>query len=802
MAAIAEKSPSPKVPLRDMSVEELETFSEEQGLSLSGDDLKQIRDHFDDLGRDPTQVEVEVLAQTWSEHCKHRIFHGEIEHEVDGERTTVDGIFQQFIKRVTDRVSDEKPGFVLTAFDDNAGFIKLDEETGACMKVETHNHPSAIEPYAGANTGIGGVIRDILGAGLGARPIGSVDVFCLGHPDTSHEELPESVIPPRGIFKGVVQGVRDYGNRMGIPTCAGAITFHENYTYNPLVFCGTVGTIPSDEIEKSVKPGLDIVTAGGLTGRDGLHGATFSSDTLSGESHEEDQSSVQIGNPIEEKKVLDFVLEARRQGLIETITDCGAGGFSSAVGEMVEDTGGEVYLEDVPLKEEGLDPWEIFLSESQERMVLAVDPADLEDLKELADVYGTNCHKIAESTDSNRLKVYYEDDIVCDLDCEFLHSPPRLTIESKYDYDINEGTNSLSLENPGETLKDVIGHINLASRSPVIREYDHEVQGNTVQPPLAGPEGDAPSDGVVLRVDGSDRLLSTGLALLPRYGYHHPRKMGRVTVDEAIRQVVASGADPDRIGILDNFSMGDPEIPENLGVLVETARGMSEAAETFAAPFISGKDSFYNSYETESGEMISVPMTLVVSALGVVEDTDDVLGTSVLSSDSSLCILGATERGLTGSALGEAVDIDGGQVPDVDPDSALRRYQGFYHCVSEGLINAAHDVSEGGLAVTLAEMGFGNRAGLSVDLSAVPAEGGLTPEEVLFSESGGRIVFEVESSDLDAVRDKLSGHAFSVIGETTDQHGRLTVTNEYGAIVNEPLRGIKERWQTGLEPYY
>lgn len=802
MTTVAEQSPSPAVPLRGMSLSELETFSEEQGLSLSGHDLGQIRDHFDELGRDPTQVEVEVLAQTWSEHCKHRIFHGEIKHEVNGEETTVDGIFQQFVKGVTESVSEEKPEFVLTAFDDNAGFIKLDEETGACMKVETHNHPSAIEPYAGANTGIGGVIRDILGAGLGARPIGSVDVFCLGHPETSHDDLPENVIPPRGIFKGVVRGVRDYGNRMGIPTVAGAITFHENYTYNPLVFCGTVGTIPSDEIEKGVKPGLDIVAAGGLTGRDGLHGATFSSDTLSGESHEDDQSSVQIGNPIEEKKVLDFVLEARERGLIETITDCGAGGFSSAAGEMLEETGGEIYLEDVPLKEEGLDPWEIFLSESQERMVLAVEPDDLEELKELARIYDTNCDKIGESTDSSRLKVYYEGETVCDLDCDFLHSPPRLTIQSEYDYDGTTTAEAPSLDDPGETLGEVLGHINLASRAPVIREYDHEVQGNTVLQPLAGPEGDAPSDGVVLRVDESDRLLSTGLALLPRYGYHHPRKMGRVTVDEAIRQVVSSGADPDRIGILDNFSMGDPEVPENLGVLVETARGMSEAAESFAAPFISGKDSFYNSYETDDGKMVSVPMTLVVSALGIVEETDDVIGTSVLSSDSSLCIVGETAGELAGSALGEVTGEDTGTVPDVDSASALERYRAFYECVREGLVRSAHDVSEGGLAVTLAEMGFGGRAGLSVDLSRVPSDGDLTPAEYLFSESGGRIVFEVNNDDVEAVENKFNAHEFAVIGETTNQHERLSVTGDGETLLNEPIEELKDRWQNGLEQYY
>ncbi|MEZ5305110.1 MAG: AIR synthase related protein, partial [Verrucomicrobiales bacterium] len=365
-----------RIPVRDLSPEDLEKLSADRKLSLSREDMLAVQAYFQNAGREPTDVELEVIAQTWSEHCKHRIFGARIEHETPSGTEVVDGLFKTYVKEVTERIMARKPGFVLSAFHDNAGFIRLDDERAVCLKVETHNHPSAIEPYAGANTGLGGVIRDILGAGKGAKPVASLDVFCFGAPDTPPESLKApDVIHPLGIMRGVVRGVRDYGNRMGIPTISGAIQFDPAYIYNPLVFCGTAGVIPQGDIDKKIEAGMLVIAVGGRTGRDGLKGATFSSAALDGESHAEDQQAVQIGNPIEEKKAADFVLSAREQGLIEFVTDCGAGGFSSAAGEMLSEVGGELYLERAPLKEEGLTSWEIFLSESQERMVLAVQEA-------------------------------------------------------------------------------------------------------------------------------------------------------------------------------------------------------------------------------------------------------------------------------------------------------------------------------------------------------------------------------------------------------------------------------------------
>ncbi|MFN0080783.1 MAG: AIR synthase related protein, partial [Prosthecobacter sp.] len=346
------------IPLRDLTADQLLDLSKRMKLSLSKADMLAVQKIYQDEGREPTDVEMEVIAQTWSEHCKHRIFGAKIYHTLNGQQEVVDGLFKTYIRNVTEEICKTKPDFVLSAFEDNAGFVKLDDDKAVCLKVETHNHPSAIEPYAGANTGLGGVIRDILGAGKGAKPVASLDVFCFGPPDIEQDQIKaKDVIHPLGVMRGVVRGVRDYGNRMGIPTVNGAIQFDDTFIYNPLVFCGTAGIIPIKDIAKEVKPGHLLIAAGGRTGKDGLKGATFSSAELTTDSHEEDQTAVQIGNPIEEKKVADWVIAAREKGLIQFVTDCGAGGFSSAAGEMLRDTGGVVWLENAPLKAPDLESW-------------------------------------------------------------------------------------------------------------------------------------------------------------------------------------------------------------------------------------------------------------------------------------------------------------------------------------------------------------------------------------------------------------------------------------------------------------
>ena len=795
------------IPIAGLSAEELGQLSSDMKLSLSREDMSAVQEIFADWNREPTDVELEVIAQTWSEHCKHRIFGAHIEHTVNGEMEVVDSLFKTYIKELSERIFDRKPGFVLSAFHDNAGFINVDDERAICLKVETHNHPSAIEPYAGANTGLGGVIRDILGAGKGAKPIASLDVFCFGAPDTAPEKiLAEDVIHPLGVLRGVVRGVRDYGNRMGIPTVSGAIQFDETYIYNPLVFCGTAGVIPKGDIDKTMSPGLKVIAVGGRTGRDGLHGATFSSAALDTESHEEDQQAVQIGNPIEEKKAADFVLAARELGLIEFLTDCGAGGFSSAAGEMLSETGGEIFLERAPLKEPGLVSWEIFISESQERMVLAVKEEALPKLRELSEIYESELTELGHSDDSGILKVWHDGELVCELDCKRLHEAPTRHLQSNFETPYRDAGDVGSID-LNDALQGVMGDFAIVSREPIIREYDHEVQGNTFLKPLAGATGDAPQDGAVMKLDGSDQLMAMGQALLPEWGKYDPFAMGSACVDECFRQLVLTGADPDRIALLDNFCVGNPEDPTELGALVECVKGMAGAADAYSAPFVSGKDSFYNYFETAEGP-VSIPTTLLVSGMGVVEDKAHVTGSSLRRADSVICVVGKTGAKLGGSVLARRLGIEAA-VPATNCEAALESYRAYYEAVKAGLILSAHDCSEGGLATTLAEMAFSEVAGLEISLDELPVcdkAGAPGKAAQLFAETPSRIVFEVAADNLDAVREKFSAQAeagaFGVIGRSTGEHASLRVEWGKETLIDLPVAELKSSWKNGLTPYY
>ena len=784
--------------IRQLGADELGTLSTEMKLSLSVEDMLAVQVHYKALGRDPTDVELEVIAQTWSEHCKHRIFNAEIAHELDGQPETIDGIFKTYIKAITAQIMEHKPGFVLSCFHDNAGFIKLDEETAVCLKAETHNHPSAIEPYAGANTGLGGVIRDILGAGKGAKPIGSLDVFCFGKPDMPSADLKGGTIHPLGILRGVVRGVRDYGNRMGIPTVSGALNFHDAYTYNPLVFCGTAGVIPSVDIDKAARKGDLVVAVGGRTGRDGLRGATFSSASLDTESHEEDVGAVQIGNPIEEKKVNDFIIQARDEGLIECITDCGAGGFSSAAGEMISECGGEIYLENCPLKEPGLTSWEIFLSESQERMVLAVDPKNWPRIVELADIYETEATEIGKVSDSKVLRVFHHGETVCELHSAFLHVAPRKHFSAVHQTRVAPTGEIGDASTIGVDLQTILGSFNLCSREPIIREYDHEVQGNTVIKPLSGPGGDCPQDASALAIDGTGKCIAMGVSLLPQYGELDPYRMGLSSVDECLRQLVVAGADPDRVGILDNFCMGNPNEAAELGKLVETAKGIADAARAYQVPFISGKDSFYNYFETEDGP-VSIPVTVLISGIGIIDEKTQLTGASLRRPGSRIGLIGATANETGGSAYSLARGEEGSAVPGVDLEQALALYRALHEAIKKGWILAAHDLSEGGLAVGLAEMGFSLRAGIEVDLDAL---GDLAPQTLLFAESNSRVLIEIAPDHADAVTACFAGLPFTLIGSSTDAHTRLRASRAGSEVLNEELSTLKDTWKNGLTPYY
>jgi phosphoribosylformylglycinamidine synthase len=789
------------IPITALSGDDLLALSQKMKLSLSREDMLAVQAIFKEENREPTDVELEVIAQTWSEHCKHRIFGALIEHTVDGKTEIVDSLYKTYVKAVTARIMEKKPGFVLSAFKDNAGFVKLDEDLAVCLKVETHNHPSAIEPYAGANTGLGGVIRDILGAGKGAKPIASLDVFCFGPPDTKQDDIKaRDVIHPLGIMRGVVRGVRDYGNRMGIPTTSGAIAFDKSYIYNPLVFCGTMGVIPIKDIEKEVKPGHVLIAAGGRTGRDGLKGATFSSVSLTNVSHAEDQTAVQIGNPIEEKKVADFILAAREQGLIQFVTDCGAGGFSSAAGEMLSECGGEVWLENAPLKVESMESWQIFISESQERMVIAIEEKDLPQMQKLADVYESEICVLAKADGSGILKVKHHGEEVCRLDCGKLHEAPRRHLKGEWKAPQAKSADLFTGKTVdwNDELKKVMADFAIVSREPIIREYDHEVQGNTMLKPLAGASGDSPQDGSVIRVDGSKQHVALALAMLPEWGKGDPHLTGRATVDECVRQLVAMGANPDRIAILDNFCMGNPDEVSELGALVETCKGMAKTAETYGTPFVSGKDSFYNYFKTDEGP-ISIPVTLLVSGFGVVEKPEHIVGASLRKPGSTLHLVGYGSAGLRGSVFARTANLPANDVISAffDEATAWKDYQRYYDFVCRGLVLSAHDISEGGLAGALTEMTFSGRAGVSVDVRRVRVMDCDGVADILFSETPGRIVFEVapeHSAQVEAA-------GFPAIGETTSA-ASVVISDGSAALIDLPVSELKPLWKDGLTRYY
>ncbi len=786
------------VPIRELSPEALEQLSKSKKLSLSREDMVAVQGHYKEMDREPTDVELEVIAQTWSEHCKHRIFGARIEHTINGKEEIVDGLFKSFIRATSERIMEKKPGFVLSAFVDNAGFVKLDENQAVCLKVETHNHPSAIEPYAGANTGLGGVIRDILGAGKGAKPVANLDVFCFGAPNTPREKIKaKDVIHPLGVMRGVVRGVRDYGNRMGIPTVNGAIQFDDTYIYNPLVFCGTAGVIPSKDIDKEMSAGLQIIAVGARTGRDGLKGATFSSMSLTTDSHAEDKSAVQIGNPIEEKKALDFILAAREEGLIVFVTDCGAGGFSSAAGEMLSETGGHLYLERAPLKEPGLVAWEIFLSESQERMVLAVNESDLPRLQELANIYQTELTVLGESDGTGVLKVTHHGKMAVELDCSRLHEAPRQNRKSQWTAPKFASIPDAAKPDPmalTSSLRLLLQDFAIVSREPVIREYDHQVQGNTLLTPLAGAQADAPQDGSVVRIDGSEHCMALACSLLPEWGKTGPFEMGAAVVDECVRQLVAMGSDPDRIAILDNFCMGNPDDQTELGQLVESVKGMCAVAEAYGAPFVSGKDSFYNYFITEDGP-VSIPVTALVSGLGIVENEAHTTGSSLRRADSVLCVLGDTKPELGGSVYARVHELTNLPLPMTAPFKNLQNYRAYHRAIKAGLILSCHDISEGGLAVAAAEMGFSGKAGMELDLPE-----GLSAEAALFSESPGRFLIEIAKENLAAAQEMIPG--LKRVGQSTAAHANLKISQNGHILISQPIAGLKQLWKNGLVPYY
>jgi phosphoribosylformylglycinamidine synthase subunit PurSL len=714
-----------RIELRNLDDTQLTKLSREGHLFLSLQEMRAIQEYFRRQEREPTDIELETLAQTWSEHCVHKTLKSAVEVEMrDSQGHVVEqhrygNLIKETIFAATKELMEKGDGFCLSVFKDNAGVIAFDDADAVCFKVETHNHPSAIEPYGGSATGAGGVIRDILGTGLAAKPIANTDVFCVANPDFD-APLPKGVIHPRRVLQQVVAGVRDYGNRMGIPTVNGAVYFDDRYLGNPLVFCGCVGLIPSNKINKNADDGDAIVLIGGRTGRDGIHGATFSSAELTDTHADEFSHAVQIGNAITEKKVADVILAVRDEGLFTAITDCGAGGLSSAVGEMGQHVGASVDLEKVPLKYAGLRYDEIWISEAQERMIVSVPPQHIKKLLDLAAGEDVDATVIGKFGNPNReLILHFGGTEVGRLSMKFVHDgipmPARKATVVVRDQSPREPARSISGDLFKQRLLGLLAHPNIASKHWVIRQYDHEVQGGSVIKPLTGPLQIGPSDAAVLRPKLSTyRGVALGCGMAPQIEDSYD--MAIASIDEAIRNVVAVGANPDRTAILDNFCWPSVDDEATMGTLVRACEGCRDAALAYGIPFISGKDSLHNQFiNQQTRQVLRIPRTLLISAIGVVDDVRRCITMEFKSPSSRVVLIESAN-------------------PD-DPHTLAATHRALAQLIASGKIAACHDVSDGGIAVAAAEMCIASGLGLIA--------GDFLLSDSAFAERNGRYLVEL-----------------------------------------------------------
>jgi phosphoribosylformylglycinamidine synthase II len=796
------------VSIRDLDDGQLQQLSKQGQLYLTLTEMQTIQQHFRTLGREPTDIELETVAQTWSEHCSHKTLAGRIAYSDERGERKFKNMLKETIFQATQTIRAElgADDWCVKVFSDNAGIVKFDDEYHIVFKVETHNHPSAIEPYGGANTGIGGVIRDPMGTGLGAKPFCNTDVFCFAPPDTDPSTLPPGVLHPRRVMKGVVSGVRDYGNRMGIPTVNGAVYFDPRYLGNPLVYCGNAGLLPVDCVEKSPLPGDWIVSIGGRTGRDGIHGATFSSAELTSESEAISGGSVQIGNAVTEKMVLDVLLQARDEGLYNAVTDCGAGGFSSAVGEMGEKIGAEVWLERAPLKYTGLSYTEIWISEAQERMVFAVPPEKLQRMQAVCAAEGVEASVIGQFVPTGQLRLMYQGEQVGIVSMEFLHEGrPPVVRSATYTPPAVVDTPTPQLNQAGveDALLKILGSLNVASKHWIIRQYDHEVQAGSAIKPLVGPACNGPGDAAVVRPRLDSRrgvVISCGMN--PNYGDLDTYHMAASAIDEAVRNAVSVGADPSRLAILDNFCWGNTDRPETLGSLVRAALACHDVAVAWKTPFISGKDSLNNEFTwvDAAGERqtIAIPPSLLISAMGQVADVAKCVTMDLKEVGNPLYLVGSTRRELGGSHLLSVLGLSGGAVPQVDVNSAKTIFEQVHAAIDGGLVRACHDLSEGGLAVAFAEMSFAGQLGAEMDIAAAQEASGLNAVELLFAESNSRFLIEVDASKQSEWEALMSNVACVRLGSVTGGE-QVVVRSGKEVCVDKPWSELFDAWHQPLD---
>lgn len=803
------------------SVEELLKINRERTWALSREELSAIKGYYsrpeiigerkrEGLDGNPTDVEIEALAQTWSEHCKHKIFNALIDYEEDGKVSRIDSVFKTYIVGSTEAIRQKKgkKDFCLSVFKDNAGVVKFNRKYNLAFKVETHNTPSALDPYGGALTGIVGVNRDPFGTGKGARLIFNTDVFCFAVPDYKGE-IPPRLLHPKRVLNGVREGVEHGGNKSGIPTINGSLVFDSGYLGKPLVFCGTCGIMPvtlqgQPSYLKKAQVGDKIIMVGGRIGKDGIHGATFSSEELSESSP---TSAVQIGDPITQKRMTDFLLVARDLGLYTSITDNGAGGLSSSIGEMATDTNGcIVHLDRAPLKYHGLSPWEILLSEAQERMNVAVSSGKLEEFLALSRKMNVESTVLGEFTDSGKFHMLYKGKTVAYLDMEFMHEGhPRMNLTARWERRLND---EKPLPEPVDylsALKGVLGRWNVCSKEYVVRQYDHEVQGGSVVKPLSGRENDGPSDSGVMRPDlNSFNGVVVSHGICPKFSRFDTYHMVACAIDEAIRNNIASGGSLNRMALLDNFCWSDPVESERnpegaykLAQLVRANRALYDYTTYFGTPCISGKDSMKNDYMFNDIK-ISVPQTVLVSAISTIQDVRKAVTMDVKESGDLVIVIGVTYPEMAGSEYYALFDRAGNIPPRVRAARAKRTFLRLEKAMKKGLIRSCHDLSDGGIACGIAEIAFAGGLGVDVDLARLPQQAIYRDDFLLFSESQSRFVVTIKEQNLPSFEKMFKGVPFGVVGKVRNDARFLVKGLNGNTVIDTDIQTLKKAWQ---EPF-
>lgn len=754
-------------------------------LFLSDQEMKVIQSHCITLGRDPYDGELETIAARWSEHCGHKTFRAKV---------IVDGVEKPpLFTRISETAKKYFGNEVVSAFDDNSGVMKFYDGQAICGKVETHNSPSAIEPYGGAMTGSGGVFRDILGTGQGAKIVISTDMFCFAPPDLDPSKLPEGTLHPDYLQRRVVAGVRDYGNRMGIPTNNGSVHYHEDFRAKPTVIVGSYGIIPENRAQKGQPEIGDLVVIiGGRTGRDGIHGATFSSGEMTERTINVNSSAVQIGNAIEEKRMADAIIEARDKDLIRAITDCGAAGFSSAVGEMGENTGVVVDIEKAPLKYPGLSPWEIWLSESQERMVASIDPSKINEFLNVCKKYNAEATVIGHFDDSNKLTVKYGDQMVVDLDYDFLKNGlPQRTMNAHWE---KSESDEAFIEMPIDwidTFKKVLSHGNVASKEPIVRQYDHGVQGTNVLPPFGGEKFDGPNDAVVITpILGKPYGMIVAHGINPILNRIDPYWGSVWATAEAMANYVAVGGDPDEAVLVNNYIWPFPD-EDAMGSLDLSVDAVVDCMNALERPVISGKDSLSSTYRGKDGQVIKIPPVLCMSVFGRIPDIEKTVTSDIKKENSSLYLVGALDRGMAGSTYYDVNGLVGDEVPKIDLKVLPAVLRGVHEAIKSGEVLACHDVSEGGIISAISEMAFGGDCGVELSLSAQMQR----PDLFLFNETAGTFVVEVEN---DEIANNLFGTLpYIRLGKTT-QAKTINVKVGEDDLFTVPTDELKQAWQEPL----